>query len=1140
MKKQVGQGHPARSGKRWLAFFMSLCLTVTMLPAMSGGAVLVQAATTPSVTAFATPSDLMDDTFKPDGNGQSTTIGKLVFGKNSNGDAQEWYILGKDDGVTGDNTIIFAANPIIPKWTQVFYSSSSPQYKAYDASRNCTYPSETTISQVRVNHYGTSDLRAVMNVMVADDNIQYFTKSEKDLMNDTEVETNDEQNGVNYTTTDKLYALAADRGSISFIKAGSRNDTIILSAYSYWMDADRFWLRSPYPSFSTQALMAKVNERTGGLSVDNSEPAVRPASNLDLSNVIFASGAQVASDAVVSGKMEKDDNGNSTRAMTLRLNGSSKAIGTVIYNETNGKIAACKDDGATGIVSLVIQGNDGTDDWYYSAPVGGATVVTKDQIMSACGISTVSFANCKIWLETTIDNVTYAKMAEANNFTQVTVYSVAVTGMDAPEAGLAFDTSAACNTTGITTNTPAITYTTAGDNGDVQATGNADWNKVYKASVTLATGSVNNNTFYVFDNSVSATIDGVELSNSIAPNADGTLTLTKEFDRTAKRKITGVTTAPEVPTTFTTYYNHEGYSEILTNGGNVELGTQAEVTLEGKGNVPSTIEAMDVTWTIEAAAYDNTPGATNTFRWTIPATELADYNATDCQGYDNTTGTIKGTVSIANKAATPVTITGTDSSIEYTGEVIDVSQYFSIDTNAGTATYTNITSVGDGMGIGTLNGSLLTVTQTGVFQIKVNTAANGIYAAGESTITLTVDNGNIQYTMSDYSGNYDGQPHSITLAGLVPDDAIVTYSADGITFDAANPSFTNVGTYTVYYSISKDNYNTSNGSKTVTINKKPLTIKADEQNIIWGNSIDQSRYTTDGLATGDSIADVTLSPSTSALTDNGTISVSDVKIVNAAGEDVTGNYDITMANGTLKITHDTTLPLDRIEAVKTKTSYTAGDTLNVDDITVTAYYTDGYSMAVTGFTTNADAISMSVSGDKTLTVSYTEKGITKTDDIAITVKKAVIYQIIDGANSSYIAGNGNDLTIRGDGDFFKFVGVKVDGNLVDPNYYTAKEGSTIITLKSSYMNTLSAGTHTIVILWTDGSASTTFTINANANDSSNQNNNAGMNQNNNSLNKKDAVPKTGDTTPIAGLFVLAMLSGVGLLLTKKKGRKNLR
>ena len=33
---------------------------------------------------------------------------------------------------------------------------------------------------------------------------------------------------------------------------------------------------------------------------------------------------------------------------------------------------------------------------------------------------------------------------------------------------------------------------------------------------------------------------------------------------------------------------------------------------------------------------------------------------------------------------------------------------------------------------------MLTVTKTGTFKIKVKTAANGIYANGEKTITLTV------------------------------------------------------------------------------------------------------------------------------------------------------------------------------------------------------------------------------------------------------------------------------------------------------------------------------------------------------------------------------------------------------------------
>ena len=43
------------------------------------------------------------------------------------------------------------------------------------------------------------------------------------------------------------------------------------------------------------------------------------------------------------------------------------------------------------------------------------------------------------------------------------------------------------------------------------------------------------------------------------------------------------------------------------------------------------------------------------------------------------------------------------------------------------------------------------------------------------------------------------------------------------------------------------------------------------------------------------------------------------------------------ANGNLKITHNTALAPERIEASKTKTTYTAGDTLNVDDLAVTVY-----------------------------------------------------------------------------------------------------------------------------------------------------------------------------------------------------------
>ena len=54
--------------------------------------------------------------------------------------------------------------------------------------------------------------------------------------------------------------------------------------------------------------------------------------------------------------------------------------------------------------------------------------------------------------------------------------------------------------------------------------------------------------------------------------------------------------------------------------------------------------------------------------------------------------------------------------------------------------------------------------------------------------------------------------------------------------------------------------------------------------------------------------------------------------------------------------------------------------------------------------------------------------------------------------------------------------MKAAGVLLEENSYTVEEGATIVTLKSSYLNTLSVGSHAIIIIWTDGDASTTFHI----------------------------------------------------------------
>jgi len=73
-------------------------------------------------------------------------------------------------------------------------------------------------------------------------------------------------------------------------------------------------------------------------------------------------------------------------------------------------------------------------------------------------------------------------------------------------------------------------------------------------------------------------------------------------------------------------------------------------------------------------------------------------------------------------------------------------------------------------------------------------------------------------TAKGWKGDYDGNPHSITLEG-VPGDADVYYTADaGVAYDADQPFFTDAGTYTVYYKVEQQNFFAA-GSAQVIIRK---------------------------------------------------------------------------------------------------------------------------------------------------------------------------------------------------------------------------------------------------------------------------------------------------------------------------------
>ena len=147
-------------------------------------------------------------------------------------------------------------------------------------------------------------------------------------------------------------------------------------------------------------------------------------------------------------------------------------------------------------------------------------------------------------------------------------------------------------------------------------------------------------------------------------------------------------------------------------------------------------------------------------------------------------------------------------------------------------------------------------------------------------------------------------------------------------------------------------------------------------------------------------------------------------------------------------------------------------------------------------------------GDKiTVTADTTVKAVWETLPAA-----PADYDILNGANSKWTQDSDGNISVRGSGEFSKFVGVKVDGKSVDEKYYTVKEGSTIVTLKPEYLNTLTEGKHTLEIVWTDGSASTTCTVKADS-------------------------PQTGDNSMMALWIAVLFVSGFGVATTAVYGKK---
>lgn len=105
-----------------------------------------------------------------------------------------------------------------------------------------------------------------------------------------------------------------------------------------------------------------------------------------------------------------------------------------------------------------------------------------------------------------------------------------------------------------------------------------------------------------------------------------------------------------------------------------------------------------------------------------------------------------------------------------------------------------------------------------------------------------------------------------------------------------------------------------------------------------------------------------------------------------------------------------------------------------------------------------------------------DKHQTLTINATANVEENSEYKIIDGANQTYKVNKDSNITVKADGELNKFIELRVDKKDVSSENYEVSSGSTIATLKTAYLDTLSAGKHTLTFVYTDGEVSTEFTV----------------------------------------------------------------
>lgn len=444
--------------RRLLSILLIPCMVLTLLPVMTYGLTTYSSAEV-SNEYYASVDDLETNS------GTVITLGKNSRGKNGN---QKWFVFGKDDGVSGRNTMLFAATSLTDssgsEQLEVFQRVLQDSRIAYDSSWGSSYTDGAAApTEVDISYYAASYSRWRLRDIISNDN-QRFNRVEKALLNETPYKNTDLGNNNRiYTLKDKLYLPAIKPSEKDTIYIGSNDQIQIKSTKADYCNAA--WSRTAFDNQNVSAYSVSIDTSiyTGSYLVHNfytnqfgseqvvwgKEAAMLPATNLDLDKVLFASMVPIQNknltDHAGETKAELISTNEVYDPMALRLDAEEhgKEIGEVYVNYDKNEIYAKNVGSSSGSPRrwLVVQyppeniifGLNG-ENGYWCKDISASSEDTDeygfvhiklDDIQVDGKTKLSSLENCKIWMEATLDN--------AANSSVSAVYTYAVTPKPLPE-----------------------------------------------------------------------------------------------------------------------------------------------------------------------------------------------------------------------------------------------------------------------------------------------------------------------------------------------------------------------------------------------------------------------------------------------------------------------------------------------------------------------------------------------------------------------------------------------------------------------------------------------------------------------------------------------------------------------------------